>query len=144
MISKPVYIITSLLLLPAFLFAQGNEVDTLLINREKVKWEALKTGQFGMNHEWFAPDFVSIGYMPDGSVYKSGKTNTSKPANAPEKDKLPPADFALSNFKVVNASPEVKIITYQADGPLNLYVTTAWSKRGKLWMTVFYQATRYK
>lgn len=118
--------------------------DSLLIVREKIKWEALKTGQFGMNSQWFAPDFISIGYMPDGSVYRSEKANTARPTNPGEKAKLPPADFALSNFKIVTATSDVKVVTYQADGPLNLYATTTWAKRGAEWLSVFYQATKYK
>lgn len=124
--------------------AQKDTADSLLISRENTKWEALKTGNFGLHDDWFADDFSSIGYMPDGSVYRMEKSNLSKPTNPGEKGKLPAAVFLLSNFKVVNASESVKIITYQADGPLNLYVTTVWSKRHNEWKTVFYQATKYK
>jgi hypothetical protein len=125
-------------------FAQSNNVDSVLIDREHAKWEALKTGNFGLHSEWFADDFSSIGYMPDGSVYRMEKANLSKPTNPGEKNKLPAAVFILSGFKVVNVSESVRIITYQADGPLNLYVTSTWSKKGNDWKTVFYQATKYK
>jgi hypothetical protein len=125
-------------------FAQNESSDSLLIGREKVKWEALKTGNFGLHDDWFAEDFASIGYMPDGSVYRMEKANLAKPTNPGEKGKLPAAIFLLSNFKIINASENVRIITYQADGPINLYVTTTWSKRGDEWKTVFYQATKYK
>ena len=125
-------------------FAQSNNWDSILIDRENAKWEALKTGNFGLHSDWLAEDFSSIGYMPDGSVYRMEKTNLSKPTNPGEKGTLPAAIFLLSNFKVVNASETVRLITYQADGPINLYVTSVWSKRGNEWKTVFYQATKYK
>jgi hypothetical protein len=125
-------------------FAQSDNLDSMFIGREKAKWEALKTGNFGLHNEWFTDDFSSIGYMPDGSVYRMEKSNLAKPTNPGEKGKLPAADFLLSNFKVINASETVRLVTYQADGPINLYVTSVWSKRGNEWKTVFYQATKYK
>ncbi len=138
------YLFLFFLQLSHLTIAQKNSrIDSLLINWEKLKWEALSKGQFGLHNEWFAQDFSSIGYMPDGSVYRAEKRNVSKPTNELEKAKLPAADFALSNFKVVTASSEVKIVTYQADGPLNIYVTTTWVKRNNKWLTVFYQATKY-
>jgi hypothetical protein len=125
-------------------FAQNASVDSMLVDREKIKWEGLKTGNFGLHSDWFADDFTSIGYMPDGSVYRMEKANVAKPTNPGEKRNLPTAVFFVSNFKVVNASETVRLITYQADGPINLYVTSVWSKRGNEWKTVFYQATKYK
>jgi hypothetical protein len=125
--------------------AQNNKnEDTMLINKEKQKWEALKTGKLLMQNNWFADDFVSIGYMPDGSVYRTEKKNLAKPTNAAEKRELPPAIFMLSNFKTITVSPGVKIITYQADGLVNLYATTTWVKRNNEWKSIFYQATRIK
>ena len=130
-----------LLLTQLSLFGQNNNDDTLLVNREKIKWEALKTKNFGAHVEWFTKDFISIGYLPDASVYRTGFGDNF---TFPKIDDLPSAVFNLSGFKIVNASTEVKVISYQADGPLNLYVTTVWAKRDNDWKTVFYQATKYK
>ena len=129
------------LLIQSSLFGQSNNDDTLLINREKVKWEALKTKNFGAHVEWFAKDFAAIGYLPDASVYRTGFGDNFA---FPKMDDLPSAVFILSGFKIVSASAEVKVISYKADGPLNLYVTTVWAKRDNEWKTVFYQATKYK
>ena len=122
-------------------FGQSNKDDTLLISRETAKWEALSTKRFGKHREWFAQDFAAIGYLPDASVYR---TNFGDAVTLPKMDDLPSAVFVLSGFKIVNASTDVKVISYRADGPLNLYVTTVWTKREGEWKTVFYQATKYK
>jgi hypothetical protein len=121
-------------------FGQSSD-DSLLISREKVKWEALKTKNFGLHAEWFSKDFVSIGYLPNATVYRTGFGDNFV---FPKMDDFPSAVFILSGFKIVNATTEVKVISYQSDGPLNLYVTTVWAKREGEWKTVFYQATKYK
>ena len=98
----------------------------------KGKWKSLKTGKMPSGN-WFAKDMQSIGYMPDGNVYHtiydSEKKRFVKPVDTLAQVKLPAADFILSDFKVVTASADVKILTYQSDGPLNLYATTVWTKR---------------
>ncbi len=139
--SLRITVIVISLLLQSPLFAQSLSDDSLLVNRERIKWEALQTKNFGSHREWFAQDFVSIGYLPDAGVYRTGFGDKFV---FPTMDELPSATFVLSGFKVVNASPEVKVISYQANGPLNLYVTTVWAMRNKEWKTVFYQATKYK
>ena len=122
-------------------FAQTTTADKLLISREKIKWEALQTKSFGTHREWFAKDFAAIGYLPDASVYRTGFGDK---ISLPKMDSLPAAVFVLSGFKVVNASGSVKVISYRADGPLNLYITTVWANRAGEWKTIFYQATKYK
>lgn len=134
-------LVAILLLMQYAVLAQSNKDDTLLVSREKIKWEALQTKSFGAHRDWFAKDFKAIGYLPDASVYRTGFGDK---LTLPKMDDLPAAVFVLSGFKVVNASAGVKVISYQADGPLNLYVTTVWAKRAGVWKTVFYQATKYK
>lgn len=121
--------------------AWKNDVDALLISREQQKWKALSTKSFGAHAEWFAEDFVSIGYLPDASVYRTG---FGKQAEFPDMADFPAATFELSGFKTVDAAPGVKVLSYQADGPVNLYATTVWAKRKGQWKSVFYQATKYK
>lgn len=120
---------------------QSNNDDSLLISREHLKWEALKSKSFGTHGEWFAKDFAAIGYLPDASVYRTGFGDKK---SLPKMDSLPAAAFVLSGYKIVNASADVKVISYRADGPLNLYITTVWANREGEWKTVFYQATKYK
>jgi len=139
--SRGLALLAFVLLMQSSVFGQHNNDDTLLINREKVKWEALKTKNFGAHGDWFAKDFAAIGYLPDASVYRTGFGDK---VSLPKMDDLPSAVFVLSGFKIVNASKDVKAISYQADGPLNLYITTIWAKRENEWKTVFYQATKYK
>jgi hypothetical protein len=67
-------ILVALILATGALGQNINKDDTILINKEKAKWEALKTGDLDMYNKWFADDFVSIGYMPDGSVYRAWKS----------------------------------------------------------------------
>lgn len=133
-----------LLVYSGSLAAQSGNPDTLLIKRELAKWEALKTANFGAHPEWYASDFVSIGYLPNASVYRTGTGKSQTPTVAQSKAKFPAARFQVSGFTIVTASPTVKIITYQADGPLNLYVTTVWTRRNNEWKSVFYQATKYR
>ena len=137
-----VLLLLVIFLLPqSSLFGQNNNDDTLLVNREKVKWEALKSRTFAAHNEWFSKEMASIGYLPDASVYRTGFGDNFV---FPKMDDLPPSTFILSGFKIVNASNEVKIVSYKADGPLFLYVTSIWAKRDNEWKTVFYQATKYK
>jgi hypothetical protein len=129
------------LLIQSSLYGQNNNDDSLLVNREKVKWEALKSKTFAANAKWFSKEMASIGYLPDASVYRTGFGDDFA---FPKMDDLPPAAFNLSGFKIVNAAKEVKIVSYKADGPLFLYVTSVWAKGDNEWKTVFYQATKYK
>jgi hypothetical protein len=98
--------------------------------------------------DWFAKDMLSIGYSPDGSVYHTvynpQKQTFTKANDSLTTVKLPPATFVLSNFKVLSPSADVKIVTYQSDGPIHIYATTVWNKRGDKWQSVFYQATKYR
>jgi hypothetical protein len=57
--------------------------DPLLISSEQQKWKALKTGSLTISHNWYAEDFVSIGYMPDGKAYQPEKRSQEKPAIVP-------------------------------------------------------------
>jgi hypothetical protein len=95
---------------------------------------------FGTHNDCFSKDFAAIGYLPDGSVYRTG---FSDKISLPKMDSLPAAIFILSGFRVVNASTNVKVISYRANGPLNLFITTIWAIREREWKTVFYQATKY-
>ena len=119
--------------------------DSLLISYEQKKWDAIRTGDHSVINDLMADDFYNIGYLPDGSVFRSGKPAKSKAASsAKEMQKLPKADFKLSDFKIITATKDVKIVTYTAKGPLSLYVTTTWARRQKNWKSVFYQATAFK
>jgi hypothetical protein len=134
-------IFAGLLLLAQSSDAQSTNTDTLLIRREHVKWEALQTKSFAAHADWFAKDFAAIGYLPDASVYRMGFGDIT---GLPKMDSLPAAVFVLSGFKVINASADVKVISYRANGPLSLYITAVWANREGEWKTVFYQATKYK
>ncbi len=122
-------------------FGQNTKEDSLLVNREMIKWEALKTKDFGSHAEWFSKDFISIGYLPNSGVYRTGFGDK---VDFPAMEDYPAATFNLSGFKILDVTENVKIISYQADGPLNLYVTTIWVEQNSEWKTIFYQATKYK
>lgn len=128
------------------LFAQKLlNTDSLLISYEQKKWDAMRTGNYSLLQDWMSDDFFNIGYMPDGSVYRYQKKKTRQaPAKTNEMKELPKANFQLRDFKVITATKDVKIVTYIANGPLNLYITTTWAKRQKNWKSVFYQATAFK
>ena len=119
--------------------------DSMLIKYEQQKWDAMRTGDYSLLQDWMSDDFFNIGYMPDGSVYRYQKKKIAvAPVNKKDMKELPIADFKLSDFKVVTATKDVKIVTYIARGPLNLYITTTWAKRQKNWKSIFYQATAFK
>ena len=115
----------------------ANSLESMLVAKEKQKWEALKTGQFGSLPEMFADDFLSVGYAPDGTV----RMTTKAQQTVAGKQQLPPAEFTLSDFKVISANNDSAVVTYRAKGPINLYATSVWAKRGGKWQTIFYQAT---
>ena len=130
-------------------FAQDDNVDSMLVSREKQKWEALATGEPNpAAKDWFAKDMHSIGYMPDGTVYRtlynSEKQSFTKSKDSLAEVKLPKATFVLSDFTVISPTADVKIVTYQSDGPIHLYATTVWHRRNDKWESIFYQATKYK
>ena len=114
--------------------------ETLLIRLEKLKWDALKSGNMSSLSETFADDYQSIGYFPDGSVRMTTKSQTLAAQN-----KLPPdINFVLSDFKVIFADKNSAVVTYLAEGPIKVHATSIWAKRGKRWQTIFYQATMIK
>ena len=128
-------------------FAQKlTKTDSLLISYEQVKWDAIRTGDHSVIIDWMSEDFFNIGYLPDGSVFRSGKESKPKAASSATAGmkELPKADFQLSDFKVITATKDVKIVSYIAKGPLNIYATTTWVRRQKNWKSVFYQATAFK
>jgi hypothetical protein len=115
----------------------ANSLEEMLIAREKQKWESLTNGRWAELKDLFAEDFVSIGYQPDGSVKMTNKTESFAASGA-----LPPdVKFVLSDFKIISADKKNAVITYQASGPIKIQATSHWTKRGKNWQTVFYQAT---
>ncbi|MDB5202765.1 MAG: hypothetical protein JWQ27_2174 [Ferruginibacter sp.] len=135
-----------ILLLVFFVAAQlsvsaQNQDDSLLVNRERAKWEALKTKSFGAHPEWFSREMISIGYLPNNMVYRTGFGDK---ISFPKMDEFPAADFTVSGFKIVNATADVKIVSYQAEGPISVYVTSVWARKDNEWKTVSYQATKYK
>ena len=117
--------------------AAKNSLAETLIAREKQKWESLANGRWLELKDWFSEDFVSIGYQPDGSVKMTNKAESFAAAGAL------PADikFVLSDFRIVSADKKNAVVTYQAAGPIKVQATSHWTKRGKNWQTVFYQAT---
>jgi hypothetical protein len=114
-----------------------NSTEATLIAKEKQKWNALKNGGWLALKEMFAEEFISIGYEPDGSVRA-----TTKAQSFSQENRLPPGvDFVMSDFRVIWADKKNAVVTYQAAGPIKVQATSHWTKRGKNWQTVFYQAT---
>jgi hypothetical protein len=120
-------------------------IDSMLIKREMDKWASIGKG-VSKPPNWMGDDFFGIGIMPDSSVYRS--RNGKQVANPGVKTRknliLPPADFKLSDFQVMTPVENTKIVSYIADGPVNVFATTVWVNKGNEWRSVFYQATPYK
>lgn len=117
--------------------AEKNSLAETLIAKEKQKWESLASGSWLELKEMFAENFVSIGYQPDGSVKMTNKAESFVASGALPAD----VKFALSDFKIILADKKNAVVTYQAAGPIKVQATSHWTKRGKNWQTVFYQAT---
>ena len=117
--------------------AAKNSLEETLIAKEKQKWESLVNGRWLELKDMFAEDFISIGYQPDGSVKMTNKVESFAAGGALPAD----VKFALSDFKIILADKINVIITYQAAGPIRVQASSHWTKRGKNWQTVFYQAT---
>lgn len=115
----------------------AGSLEEMLVAKEKQKWESLSNGRWLELKDMFAEDFVSIGYQPDGSVKMTNKAESFALSGA-----LPAGiSFVLSDFKIVSADKKNAVITYQAAGPIKVQATSHWTRRGKKWQTVFYQAT---
>jgi len=117
--------------------AAKNSLEEMLIAKEKQKWESLTNGRWIELKDMFAEDFISIGYQPDGSVKMTTKVESFTATGALPAD----VKFVLSDFRIILADKKNAIITYQAAGPIKVQATSHWTKRGKNWQTVFYQAT---
>ena len=117
--------------------SKPSNLSSDLILKERQKWEALKAGRWLSLSDMFAEEFLSIGYEPDGSVRMTTKAQSFSPDN-----KLPPGiDFSVSDFKVVMVGKDSAVVTYTASGPIKVFATSVWAKRGREWKTVFYQAS---
>ncbi len=114
-----------------------NSLRDALISKENQKWESLTNGRWLELKDMFAEDFVSIGYQPDGSVKMMNKAESFTASGALPAD----VKFVLSDFKIISADKKNAVITYQATGPIKVQATSHWTRRGKIWQTVFYQAT---
>lgn len=143
---KVILICVLVLTCASFAAAQGktpnngsatNSLAEMLIAREKQKWESLTNGRWAELKDMFAEDFVSVGYQPDGSVKMTNKAESFASSGALPAD----VKFVLSDFKIILADKKNAVITYQASGPIKIQATSHWTKRGKNWQTVFYQAT---
>jgi hypothetical protein len=117
--------------------AVKNSLEKILIAKEKQKWESLTNGRWVELKDMFAEDFVSVGYQPDGSVKMTNKVESFAANGALPAD----VKFVLSDFKIISADKKNAVITYQASGPIKVQATSHWTRRGKNWQTVFYQAT---
>lgn len=112
--------------------------DTLLIEREKQKWQALESGKWTSVADWFDEHFIAISYGVMGSPKMTNKAQTFA-----VNPRLPPGvGFALKDFKVIRANGETSVVTYLARGPVAFYASSVWVKRDGEWKTIFYQATR--
>jgi hypothetical protein len=67
---------------------------------------------------------------------------TTKAESFSQENRLPPGvEFVLSDFKIISADKKSVVLTYRAAGPIKIHATSVWTKRGKEWKTIFYQAT---
>ncbi len=70
--------------------------------------------------------------MPDTSVYRT-QDNNKKVLNSGMplvyNKPFPKAVFNLSDFHVLSPSEDVKIVTYIANGFLDLFATSVWTKK---------------
>lgn len=125
---------------------QALPVDSRLVRREKLKWPALSRGEFSQHLGWLPADFMNIGYLPDGSVNRRRQgEQLLNPGRVPGKRMaLRPASFALTDFHVLTAGPDVRRVPHIARGPLNRYANSTRAKQGAAWKTLFYRATAFQ
>jgi hypothetical protein len=113
--------------------------DAELQRLETAKWNPSTLGREEFM-ALFADDFVSVEYGSDvqGGVHRKTRADVF---SAPP---LPPAEFALSDWRFIHADPHVLIVSYRVKGqsfPWQAYATSVWAHRDGRWQTVFYQAS---
>jgi hypothetical protein len=149
-----VMIILLLILVSSIAFAQTKRkkmsqdarIESIVLAKEKQKWEAIRTGQWSSIENLYADDCISIGYAPDLTISRRTKQELFGKA------KLGKADFSLSDFKVVISNADTAVVTFKARGTdktppgpgFVIYATSVWVKRAGEWKTIFYQASLTK
>ncbi|NWF69177.1 MAG: hypothetical protein HXY40_08825 [Chloroflexi bacterium] len=137
---------------PVYSQAQGTptldaETMELLIGLERGKW-----GDFGQveGNTWatlpiYAPDFMQIGFYPDGARRQNmAEAMEFFAANPPPNCPPPP----LSDFLVTPLSAEAAVVSYRVSfsacyvgAEFSLWASSTWVMREDNWTTVFYQAS---
>jgi hypothetical protein len=128
---------------PATSSAASESADAELQHLESAKWDPASLGSRDAYMALFAEDFVSVEYGSDvqGGVHRKTRADVF---SAPP---LPPAKFALSEWKFIRADADVTIVSYRVNGlsfPWEAYATSVWVHRAGRWQTVFYQASTAK
>lgn len=123
--------------------ASSATAEAELQRLETAKWDPASLGGREAYIALFADDFVSVEYGSDvqGGVHRKTRADVF---SAPP---LPPAKFALSEWKFIRADANVTIVSYRVNGlsfPWEAYATSVWVHRGSKWQTVFYQASTSK
>lgn len=123
--------------------ASSETPDAELQRLESAKWDPASLGSRDAYIALFADDFVSVEYGSDvqGGVHRKTRADVF---SAPP---LPPAKFALSEWKFIRADADVTIVSYRVNGlsfPWEAYATSVWVHRAGRWQTVFYQASTAK
>jgi len=125
---------------------QDADIESIVLAKEKQKWEAIRTGQWSSVESLYADDCISIGYAPDLTISRRTKQDLFGKA------KLGQADFLLSDFKVVISNADTAVVTFKARGTdktppgpgFVIFATSVWVKRAGEWKTIFYQASLTK
>ncbi len=122
---------------------RDSETESIVLVKERQKWDALRLGRWSSVEALYADDCISIGYDPDLTVSRTTRQESFGKAG------LGPADFTLSDIKVITSNRDTAVITYIARGTVNtapgptfaIYATSVWVKRAGEWKTIFYQAS---
>jgi hypothetical protein len=131
---KTELLLTSLLLDNRFpVLAQAGTVDSLLEKLERAKWLAIETADSEQRSSSAPP-------QPRGQHGQSQSASTGNlPATISTSPDLPLGHVTISDFQVQTPSPDIKILTYKAEEPVNLFVSSTWIKRNGIWETQHYQ-----
>jgi hypothetical protein len=132
----------------------GESVEDRLVSNERRSWESVKRKDYKTFESFLAEDFYDI--------FSNGQAVTKTELMRDYIRGVELVDYSLSKFKVVVLNRDAAIVVYEATAhgsenaaaahdiekgrlsAIHVGVTSAWARRGGLWLNVFYRENDIK
>ena len=126
-------------MLLAFGVLHGQSVRDDMVELEKrVLWEAVKAKKMTLLKERIADDYMEVS---DNGVFTKADVLEAVP-------EIQFIDYSLTDFRTVALNKDACVITYKVEqhwtykgqkGPVHVFASSAWARRGGKWYVVFHQ-----